>query len=385
MAIINGDDLNNVLLGTDLADGINGFGGDDILIGFGGDDFLDGGTGADLMFGGTGNDLYIVDDPGDNILEDLNAGFDVVMSSISFSLLGATRLGIENLTLTGAATVGIGNPSDNAIRGTDADNTLVGLSGDDGLFGQAGKDALFGGAGDDVLDGGLGVDDMRGGNGDDIYYVDNARDVVYEAPGSGIDWVINSISFSLNSAARANIENLNMQGSAFFGIGNALGNIIDGNDIDNSLRGLSGNDSLFGRQGDDALFGGSGNDLLDGGLGADVMTGGGGIGSDRFRFDTALGTIDTIQDFSPAARGNNDAIELGQDVFLGIGPTGILAATAFTKGAAATTISHRIIYDDVTGALYFDPDGIGRSAAVQFATLSGSPDNVTNADFVVIA
>jgi Ca2+-binding RTX toxin-like protein len=47
-----------------------------------------------------------------------------------------------------------------------------------------------------------------------------------------------------------------------------------------------------------------------------------------------------------------------------------LQATAFTIGAAASTAQHRIIYNQATGALFYDADGTGAGAQVQFAKLS---------------
>src|SRR5262245_51461030 len=47
MPIINGDDLDNTLVGTPDQDEINGFGGNDTLIGAAGSDSLSGGPGID--------------------------------------------------------------------------------------------------------------------------------------------------------------------------------------------------------------------------------------------------------------------------------------------------------------------------------------------------
>ncbi|MBJ6125906.1 hypothetical protein JAO75_10875, partial [Microvirga sp. BT325] len=47
-----------------------------------------------------------------------------------------------------------------------------------------------------------------------------------------------------------------------------------------------------------------------------------------------------------------------------------LKSTAFTTGAAATSSSHRIVYDKATGGLFYDADGTGSIAQVQFAKLS---------------
>jgi serralysin len=52
-------------------------------------------------------------------------------------------------------------------------------------------------------------------------------------------------------------------------------------------------------------------------------------------------------------------------------------------GAAATGDDHRIVYDQATGALYFDADGNGAGAAVQFAQL-GAGTVLAASDFVVI-
>ena len=44
---------------------------------------------------------------------------------------------------------------------------------------------------------------------------------------------------------------------------------------------------------------------------------------------------------------------------------------------------HRIVYNTTNGALFFDVDGNGATAAVQFATLTGAPA-LTAADFEII-
>src|SRR5262245_49869710 len=99
MAIIDGTDFGETLTGTGGADQISGFGGNDSLFGCGGDDTLDGGTGIDAMFGGTGNDEYFVDDPGDTVVENTNAGEDTVHVAMSYTL----QSNVENLVLTEGA------------------------------------------------------------------------------------------------------------------------------------------------------------------------------------------------------------------------------------------------------------------------------------------
>lgn len=63
--------------------------------------------------------------------------------------------------------------------------------------------------------------------------------------GSGVDTVSSSVSFSLSGTqARGDIEHLTLLGSANIdGTGNALANVITGNDGANALDGGSGNDT----------------------------------------------------------------------------------------------------------------------------------------------
>src|SRR4028118_390283 len=64
------------------------------LEGWGGNDTLDGGVGADTMKGMTGNDTYVVDNAGDVIIEFPDCGNDTVYFSLSSYTLGAD---LENL------------------------------------------------------------------------------------------------------------------------------------------------------------------------------------------------------------------------------------------------------------------------------------------------
>ncbi len=155
---------------------------------------------------------------------------------------------------------------------------------------------------------------------------------------------------------------------------------LTGGTASDQLVGGNGNDNLNGGDGDDFLSGGANNDVLNGGLGSDILTGG--ANNDFFVFNTTLGStnIDTITDFSVV----DDTIRLENNgVFTALTSTGTLAAAAFNTGAAASDASDRIIYDPSTGALIYDPDGTGATAAIQFAILQPSL-TLQNNDFVVI-
>jgi len=278
---------NDRLYGDEDDDTLYGETGNDSLYGGDGNDMLVGGSGIDNMTGGAGNDTYVVEDIGDMVTEDASGGTDNVKASINYTL-GAN---VENLELTGTAISGTGNALANVITGN---------SGNNSLFGAAGNDTLNGNDGNDMLDGGTGADTMSGGIGDDRFIVDDIGDAVIEAASGGIDTVVASVNHTL----AANVENLELTGTAVSGTGNNLANVITGNGSNNSLIGSAGDDTLNGGDGNDTLNGGGGNDMLIGGNGNDALNGGpgtdimnGGAGADRYQIiQTSVSTtqIDRI-------------------------------------------------------------------------------------------
>jgi serralysin len=231
----------------------------------------------------------------------------------------------------------------NAINGTSSSNSLTGTAYNDQISGLGGNDTLSGGAGNDWLDGGSGSDTMSGGLGHDSFVIDRTTDRVSESSGQGTDTVLSSVSWTLGS----NLENLTLTGtSAINGTGNALANVLIGNSGANTLTGGGGNDWLYGKLGADTLFGGTGQDV--------------------FVFDTTTG-IDRIRDYAVV----DDTLAFSLSVFTGLGVvTGALSGAAFALGSSAADASDRVIYNAATGALYYDPDGLGGVAQQQVASLS---------------
>ncbi len=226
----------------------------DWLLGGGGDDWLDGGWGVDFLTGGAGDDTYVVDNSGDQVNEDLDAGIDTVRATAaSFTL--STNL--ENLLYTGSGNfAGTGNGLTNRIDG------------------GAGNDLLKGMAGDDVLTGGGGDDELQGGDGNDWYYVDQAGDVVVEGADGGGDRVLASASYMLGAGVEVElITTTRTVGTGAIDLtGNELDNRIHGNAGANVLSGGAGDDALSGNAGDDVLIGGDGRDRIEGGDGFDVAS-----------------------------------------------------------------------------------------------------------------
>ena len=430
--------IENLVGSASGSDFLIGDGSANRLDGLGGNDTLDGGGGADVLAGGAGNDLYIVGDSGDVVVEQANAGIDTVLTSVSHAL----SANVEKLAVQGGVFGGLwlmGNGLNNGITGGVGGDTLDGGLGADTMTGGAGNDvyivqqsgdrvveaagggtdAVFtsvsqvlaanvenlsalsgvtanlaltgngganvitGGGGADTINGAGGADTMAGGAGNDFYVVDNVGDVVTEQTAGGIDTIRTAVNVTLG----ANIENLTVTAGVTKNLtlrGNTLDNVLTGGDGRDLILGGGGNDTFHGGLSDDTINGGAGNDHLNGGLGNDRLVGN--LGLDTFVFDTALnGTtnVDRITDFSVA----DDTIHLDHAIFSGSGlATGALSSAAFRSGAGVTTAgdaTDRIIYDTGSGNLYYDADGAGGAAAIQFATLDNKA-LLTAADFFIV-
>ena len=363
-----GDTLNSIenLTGSAFADSLQGNSGANVLNGGAGSDALMGGAGADTLEGGEGNDIayYLESTAGVVVLlytdtasggdaegDELNSIEHVVGSGYDDDLWGDDG-GNFLMGLSGEDTLKGFGGSDSLWGGGDSDS-LHGMDGVDTLRGEEGNDNLNGGNDDDFLDGGTGVDSMVGGTGNDTYTVDNAGDAVTESGGQGADTVRTSVSWAMTSGADVEtLRTTNDHGVAAINLtGNSSGNDIYGNDGNNVLNGRDGNDRLTGF-----------------------------LGVDTFLFTTPLNAasnVDVITDFNVV----DDTIMLSNAIFGGIG-LGSVAGSQFVIGAAAQDAGDRIIYNDATGAVYYDSDGTGAAAAIQFAELSPGLA-LTNHDFFV--
>jgi Ca2+-binding RTX toxin-like protein len=176
---------------------------------------------------------------------------------------------------------------------------------------------------------------------------------------------------------------LKFAGDGFYFKANADHDQIDGSKAD---------DHLSGGGGKDILNGGAGNDLINGGKGDDVLTGGAGTDTFVFSHGPIDGAgIDRITDFN---RKVGEKIMLNAYAFeaLEVSPKmpvdpeardrGPLDPTNFRIGKEAQDANDHLIYDQATGALYYDADGNGAAAAVQFAQLKAG--TALSADCFVI-
>lgn len=321
MAIINGDELNNVINGTNDSDTINGFGGNDVLRGYSGNDLLNGGDGddqiegsygADTIVGGLGNDRIDGQSGADTLYG--NAGDDqiILYYARDFFDPDQTQSNIPDLLIDGGE--GYDQIDANFVQATTSLNVqfLGGLEQQflGGTIRNVERLVFVSGTANDIINGGVNQDQISGGWGSDLIH-----------GGAGDD--------------------------------NIWGDYI--------LTGGGDADILFGDDGNDRITGGVGDDLIRGGAGADVLTGN--EGADRFIFDNRTdsraggGVRDTILDFQHGA----DKIDVSA---LGL---------SFDRLSFLVTKGGLIIYGDLTGN-GFDYGDFGLKLA--------HTSNVTVTDFI---
>ncbi len=211
------------------------------------------------------------------------------------------------------------------------------------------------------------------GNGVDTYDFSNYNTNldINLSPGNWSDLDVNS-NFQAANLGKGNYA----RGEVF----NALQYNNDPRSLIENANGGSGNDLLIGNIADNVLVGNNGNDYLYGAGGNDILTGG--SGEDLFYFGSQAEGIDTISDFTVGDKIGIFAAGFGSGLSAGVAINND-RFLAVTTGSAATTGDQRFIYNSTTGGLYFDGDGSGVGAAVQFAALS--PNSTINAaDFTII-
>lgn len=310
----------------------NGIGSahDDVLIGNDGANVLDGGAGGDRMAGYGGDDVYYVDSADDVVREEAGGGTDTVIVTVAGLDVGS----IANVESIVYAPVSAPPPQDgdeppadedadeddevpeNVVRGDGRPNTLEGGAGGDTIYGRGGDDVivggrdtlasrdvnntidvedlddqtesddgddrLYGGDGDDIIEGGAGDDLLDGGAGDDLLRGQDGVDVFMGGEGSDTVDFRQESPFQLLVNLETNVASGGTaSGDTFHDIENLIGSDdrIDrfiGTGAANHFQGQGGGDYFSGRDGDDILDGGRDGDILYGEAGDDVMIGGAG-------------------------------------------------------------------------------------------------------------
>jgi Ca2+-binding RTX toxin-like protein len=321
---------------------VSGLGGDDI---FDVDDL----TGTDVklvkFYGGQGNDKLDASDSQTNVIAYGGTGND--------SLTGST---VTDLLYGG--------------KGYDV---VVGDRGDDKMYGQAGNDRLIwnNGDGSDLMDGGVGYDviEVNGARNDGDEFTLKAQG------GKAIFDRLNLVPFKLTVDNAESFEVNGLGGNDSFTVYDLTGTDVkqvkfSGGEGDDKFDGRNTRTALtlYGDAGKDTLTGGKNDDILKGGDGNDWLTGG--AGADKFVYENPFQGIDTIKDF----QAGKDTIVVSAEGFRGGLVAGnVLLSNQFTLGSSAGDSSDRFIYNNNTGALYWDLDGTGSVGQIKIATLSGKP------------
>lgn len=305
------------------------------------------------------------------------------------------------------------NNSD-VIRGFAGSDILNGRGGNDTLIGGTGSDTFSGGVGNDrlVWNNGDGSDTMSGNAGADVVEVNGAPvgddfRLQQDAQGRAIFDRLNLVPFTLTVDGVERFEINGLGGNDILDVNN-LGNTsvtqvrfaggagndrLDGSGTSTPLSGFGddGNDTLIGGTANDTLNGGNGNDVLNGGAGNDVLIGG--AGNDRFEYNTNRGftSADLGVDQIELSVGR-DKIVLDKTTFAALESLagGSLIASDFavvTNDYQAGISTREIVYNSANGNLFYNPNGFGAGfgAGGQFATLVGSPDQLSGSDFFVQA
>jgi hypothetical protein len=350
----------------------------------------------------------------------------------SYVLFGGPNIGVSTLNLTGT-------PGADSLLGTANNNIIDGLGGNDTLTGNGGQDkfVIRPGDGNDVITDFGGLGKGKNPSAAVIAKVDTLqfrgsgltnRNLLLTQNGNNLEVTFENVpntKVTLQNFQLENLDNLKASGTR-----PAIGNILFGrqssitysfdvfdanstqislfkkntvtflNDLSNNITGFEnsrdvvngqgGNDTIDGKSGNDLLRGGAGNDTLIGGADNDTLVGG--AGADRFLYNTNVPFAsadvgqDAIADFKQS---QGDKIILDKTTFSAItsaAGTGFNNASDFKITSFAATSTAKIVYDAVSGQLFYNQNGsaAGFGNGGLFATLS-SALTLIGSDFIVQA
>ena len=232
---------------------------------------------------------------------------------------------------------------------------------------------------------------LTGGDGIDTFNV-TGTDTITDLGNGGADILKIATGATVNTTIispwTANIDTINYSTVSITtpGLAVNLSAVIKGTSgykITNTGQGTLLTGSAFG----DLIIGGAGSDTIAGGMGNDTLTGGAGV--DYFIFNTLPNygshynnynyyynyyNVDSITDFVSG----KDHLQFSKSIFTGLftvagnGNGNKLMASEFVSSPIAThgiTTSSHLIYNNLSGALYYDADGNGSDVAIKVAIL----------------
>ncbi len=219
------------------------------------------------------------------------------------------------VTIDGQVIVGGNNRINvgNELNGSAQNDLLFGGLPDDRIHGGDGQDIIYAGPGNDTIWGEAGADILLGEDGDDTYHVDDPNDRVIEAALGGTDTVASTVTYTLSN----NVEQLVLVGEdTIDGTGNALDNVLIGN---------------------------NGANVLDGGFGKDAMAGG--VGDDTYIVDNSGDAI------SEAAGEGTDTVQSSADYVLPANVEKLILTGAGNIGGTGNELNNEVIGNDATNVL----------------------------------
>ncbi|MEA5504711.1 calcium-binding protein [Halotia wernerae UHCC 0503] len=240
-----GNSSNDILIGSNFADTINGGAGRDFIRGNGGNDLLIGSSNNDLIYGNDGDDTIHGDEnngfapiPTEGELSDAaKSDAPPAFDGVRRTWFGGTE--IPEIELSRNYTPPKPDFNEDELHGGAGNDQIAGGAGEDKLYGDAGADTLYGDEGDDYLVGGAGADVIYGGVGFDVAsYQDATQGVTVDLAGD------ENYGTASDGDRLYSIEDL--VGSSFDDklSGDAYANIIDGG---------MGSDNIDGRDGRDTV------------------------------------------------------------------------------------------------------------------------------------
>ena len=390
----DGDDQ---IQGNQLANQLYGMRGNDSIVAGAGDDTVFGGLGDDVLMGDAGVDTavfrgligaYVISyAQGSTTVSGLD-GVDVLTGfewlkfddqTVADPRLADPAIDVTPIeTDTTAPVLESSSPADNALAVAVGSNIVLTFSENV----QAGSGAFSISSGNTLVATIPAGDSQVSFSGNQVtinpsanlsygtsYYLQISGNAIQDLAGNAYAGISDGTTLNFITESQFNVWNGTNGRNTFSG--------TSGPDLAN---GLGGDDTLNGLAGNDMLDGGTGNDTLNGGVGMDTLIGG--AGRDVYFFNTALGAdnVDSILGFNTV----DDTIRLENTGVFSALPAGTLAAAAFVVGTAATSSAHRILYDNVSGNVFYDADGTGAAGPVLFATLVDVVGTVTRSDFTVV-
>lgn len=377
--------------GGDGNDTIRSFAFQDTVLGNDGNDFITSSTAPGRS--SQGADISAPGYAGSNLL-DGGRGNDTIRAAFSTD----TMIGGEGSdSLSGVFTQASGADGDDTINASLAPNT--------------GRITLDGGVGNDRLIGsGSATNFFNGGEGNDFIVFASTGDTLIGTV-AGNDTISYATNVSFGNLTTTNVisdflgNNLITGGNGRDSISTGSGNDIliggpQGDASSDTLDGGDGDDSLYGDFGNDNLIGGNGNDTLIGGPGADTLTGGSGndvfVYFNPFEGGTVTGQIDGIVDFV-----------IGQDK-IALSSTGLPGGAGFgfpisgvanrrpldrellvleevlATGTQAEVgaVGNFLVYENLSGNLYFDTNGASTGGLVPLANFNNRP-RISESDIIL--